>query len=238
MNDLKYALRTLIRSPAFTAVAVLTLALGIGASTAIFSVLDAVLLRPLPYPNQERIVELRELDEKGHGMSFAEPNFNDLAARQHSFEALAKYSAFPDAIVGGSEPVRANVCAVSPDFFPVLGVTPVVGRVLTEDAASKEAVVVSYSFWKRFLGARTDLDGMSLRSGNHSFTVIGVLPSEMEFPPNTAVWFRADNFPPNPSRTAHNWRVAGRLKAGVSLEQTRSDIAAIGRQLKVEHGSQ
>ena len=113
ISDLKYAFRALAKSPAFTVVAVVTLALGIGASTTIFSVLDAVLLRPLPYPNQERIVELRELDEKGHGMSFAEPNFNDLVARQHSFEALAKYSAFPDAIVGGSEPVRANVCAAS-----------------------------------------------------------------------------------------------------------------------------
>src|SRR4051812_33169922 len=200
ISDLNYALRTLAKSPAFTAVAILTLALGIGASTAIFSVLDAVLLRPLPYPNQERIVELRELDEKGRGMSFAEPNFNDLVARQHSFEALAKYSSFPDAIVGGSEPVRANVCAASPDFFRVLGVTPALGRVFGDDAAGKEAVVVSNGFWKRYLGARPDLEGMSLRFGNHSFAVVGVLPAEMEFPPSTAVWFRADNFPPNTSR--------------------------------------
>src|SRR6478735_11247151 len=97
ISDLKYALRTLLKSPAFTAVAVLTLALGIGASTAIFSVLDAVLLRPLPYPNQERIVELRELDEKGKGMSFAQPNFDDLRARSRSFDALAQYSAWPQA---------------------------------------------------------------------------------------------------------------------------------------------
>ena len=235
--DLKFAFRTLLKSPAFTAVAILTLALGIGASTAIFSVLDAVLLRPLPYPNQERIVELREFDEKGHGMSFAEPNFDDLVARQHSFEALAKYTAFPDAIVGGSEPVRGNICAASADFFRVLGVTPALGRVFANDAAGKESVVVSNSFWKRYLGARTDLEGMSLRFNNQSFAIVGVLPPEMEFPPSTAVWFRADNFPPNTSRTAHNWRVAGRVKAGISLEQTRSDIAAIGRQLKSEHGA-
>jgi predicted permease len=235
--DLKYSLRSLAKSPAFTVVAILTLALGIGASTAIFSVLDAVLLRPLPYPSQERIVELRELDEKGHGMSFAEPNFNDLVARQHSFEALAKYSAFPDAIVGGSEPVRANICAASPDFFRVLGATPTLGRFFSDDAGSKEAVVVSHGFWKRFLGARTNLEGLSLRFVNHSFTVVGVLPPELDFPPGTAVWFRADILPPNTSRTAHNWRVAGRLTPGVSFEQARSDIAAIGRQLKVEHGS-
>jgi putative ABC transport system permease protein len=235
--DLNYAFRTLRKSPGFTLVAILTLALGIGASTAIFSVLDAVLLRPLPFPNQERIVELRELDEKGHGMSFAEPNFNDLVARQHSFEALAKYSAFPDAIVGGSEPVRANVCAASPDFFRVLGATPTLGHFFSDDAGSGEGVVVSNGFWKRFLGARTDLDGFSLRFANHSFAVVGVLPPELDFPPNTAVWFRADIFPRNTSRTAHNWRVAGRLKPGVSFEQARSDIAAIGRQLKIEHGS-
>src|SRR2546430_13658798 len=123
--DLKYALRPLAKSPAFTLVAILTLALGIGASTAIFSVLDAVLLRPLPYPNQERIVELRELDEKGHGMSFAQPNVDDLRTRSRSFDALAQYSAWPGAVSGGSEPVRTNVCAVSGDFFSVLGVTPV-----------------------------------------------------------------------------------------------------------------
>jgi putative ABC transport system permease protein len=237
-SDLRFALRTLSKSPAFTLVAILTLALGIGASTAIFSVLDAVLLRPLPYPNQERIVELRELDETGHAMSFAEPNFNDLVARQHSFAALAKYSAFPDAIVGGSEPVRGNVCAASPDFFRVLGVTPVLGRIFADGSAeNREAVVVSYAFWKRYLGARADLEGITLRSGNHSFAVIGVLPAEMEFPPATSVWFRSDLFPPNTSRTAHNWRVAGRLKPAVSLEQARSDIASIGRQLKLEHGA-
>src|ERR1044072_6952155 len=133
ITDLKYALRTLAKSPAFTVVAILTLALGIGASTAIFSVLDAFLLRPLPYPNQERIVELRGLDEKGRGMSFAEPNFDDLVARQHSFEAMAKHTAFPDAIGGGSEPVRGNICAASPEFFRVLGITPALGRVFTDD---------------------------------------------------------------------------------------------------------
>src|SRR5205085_64685 len=151
ITDLKQAFRTLLKSPAFTAVAILTLALGIGASTAIFSVLDAVLLRPLPYPNQERIVELRELDEKDRGMSFAEPNFDDLVARQHSFEALAKYTAFPDAIVGGSEPVRGNVCAASPEFFRVLGVTPALGRVFANDSPGKESVVISNNFWKRYL---------------------------------------------------------------------------------------
>src|SRR5438477_2147255 len=99
LHEIRLAVRSLVKRPGFALVAILTLALGIGASTAIFSVLDAVLLRPLPYPNQERIVELRELDEKGKGMSFAQPNFDDLRARTHSFDALAQYTiAWPQAI--------------------------------------------------------------------------------------------------------------------------------------------
>src|SRR6266404_690473 len=120
MTDLRYGLRQLIKQPTFTLVAVLTLALGIGASTAIFSVLDAVLLRPLPYPSQERLVEATELNEAGRGMPFAEANFNDLAARSRSFEAIATYTCNPEAVAGGTEPVRTNISGVSADFFRVL----------------------------------------------------------------------------------------------------------------------
>src|SRR2546421_5215361 len=240
LADLRYAIRTLAKRPGFALVAILTLALGIGDSTAIFSVLDAVLLRPLPYPNQERIVELRELDEKGHGMSFAQPNFDDLRARTRSFDALAQYSAWPQAISGGSEPVRTNAGAVSGDFFRVLGVTPVLGRLFTAEslAETKEVAVVSYGFWKRYLGNRTDLGGTALRFANRNFAVIGVLPIEREFPPGVEVWYPSEIYPPLPSRTAHNWRVTGRLKPTVSLEAMRSEIAAIGRQLKIENGTQ
>ena len=240
LQEMRLAARSLLKRPGFTVVAVLTLALGIGASTALFSVLDAVLLRPLPYPNQERIVELRELDEKGRGMSFAQPNFDDLRARNHSLEALAQYSAWPQAVSGGSEPVRTNICAVSGDFFRVLGVTPVLGRVFSSDSLgeSKEMAVISYGFWKRLLGGLTNLEGTALRFGNRSFAIVGVLPAEAEFPPNVDVWYPSEIYPPNLSRTAHNWRVAGRLKPAVSLEQARADASAIGQQLKLEHGTQ
>ena len=156
MNDLKYSFRTLVKSPAFTLVAILTLALGIGASTAIFSVLDAVLLRPMPYPNQERLVEVSELNESGRGMSFAEPNFNDLVARSHSFEAVAAYTRSPDAVAGGIEPVRTNLSGVSADFFRVLGVTPAIGRLFSPETLreEKQVAVVSYGFWKRQLEGR------------------------------------------------------------------------------------
>jgi len=241
MNDLKYAFRTLVKSPAFTLVAILTLALGIGASAAIFSVLDAVLLRPMPYPNQERLVEVSELNESGRGMPFAEPNFNDLVARNHSFEAVAAYTRSPDAVAGGIEPVRTNLSGVSADFFRVLGVTPTIGRLFSPETLGeeKQVAVVSYGFWKKQLEGRPNLEGTSLRFGNRSFAVIGVLPSQREFPAGVDVWFPfAALYPPYESRTAHNFRVIARLRPAVSFEQAKTEVAAIGRALKLEHGSQ
>ncbi len=240
ISDLKFAVRSLGKRPGFTLVAIATLALGIGASTAIFSVLDAVLLRPLPYPEQERLVEVRELNEAGRGMPFAEPNFDDLHARSRSFDALAKYNESPEAVAGGSEPVRTNVCAVSHDFFRVLGVKAFAGRLLFTggETDGHQSVVVSYGFWKRMLGGRMDLEGATLRFASRTFAVIGVLPPAVEFPPTGEVWFPSAIYPPNPSRTGHNWRVMGRLRDGVSPEQARAEIAAIGQQLKREHGPQ
>ncbi|CAN5602924.1 ABC transporter permease [soil metagenome] len=237
LNDLKYAVRSLLKKPGFTAVAITTLALGIGASTAIFSVLDAVLLRPLPYPQQERIVEISELTENGRPMQFGEPNSIDLQTRSRSFDALAQYSDYPDAVAGGSEPVRTSVASASADFFRVLGVSPLVGRVFggAQGAADAHVAVVSEGFWKRLLGGKRELDG-TLRFANRSFTVIGVLPATAGFPPEVEVWYPRELFPPNESRTAHNWSVAGRLKSGVTFKQARAEAAAIGRQLMKEHG--
>src|SRR5438477_2366978 len=168
MNDLKYSFRSLVKSPAFTLVAILTLALGIGASAAIFSVLDAVLLRPMPYPNQERLVEVSELNESGRGMAFTEPNFDDLVTRNHSFEAVAAYTRSPDAVSGGIEPVRTNLSGVSPDFFRVLGVTASMGRLFSPKTLreEKQVAVVSYGFWNKQLEGRPSLEGTSLRFAN------------------------------------------------------------------------
>jgi putative ABC transport system permease protein len=240
ITDLKYTLRTLSKSPAFTVIAVLTLALGIGASAAIFSVVDAVLLRRLPFPAPERLVEMTELNESGRGMPFAEANFNDLAARSRSFEAMATYSRSPEAVAGGTEPVRTNVAGVSADFFRVLGVAPALGRFISAESLREErqVAVVSYGFWKRMLAGRTNLDGTSLRFGNRSFAVIGVLPPETEFPAGTEVWFPNAIFPPYESRTAHNFRAIARLRPGISFEQANGEVASIGRSLKQQYGTQ
>ena len=238
MNDLRYALRSLLKRPGFTVVAIVTLALGIGAATAIFSVLEAVLLRPLPYPQQDRVVEVRELNENGRGMRFTEPNFFDLRERSRSFEALAQYSAAPSAVAGGTEPVRTNVAGASAEFFRVLGVAPVIGRSFDGETTNRQVAVVSHGFWKRLLGARRELEGTSLRFANRSFAVIGVLPSDAAFPPDVDVWYPHELHPPNLSRTSHNSYVIGRLKPNVPPELARTEVAAIGRQLKSEHGTE
>ncbi|CAN5551619.1 hypothetical protein BH18VER1_BH18VER1_12770 [soil metagenome] len=239
--DLKYAFRSLVKRPGFSTVAIMTLALGIGASTAIFSVLDAVLLRPFPYPQQERLVEVRELNEAGRAMRFADPNFDDLRERSRSCDAIASYSGGAEAVAGGVEPVRTDVLAVTADYFRVLGVAPVIGRFFGEqnDGEENQVAVVSYAFWKRQLQGRTDLSATALRFGNRSFAVIGVLPAGTEFPPGTDVFCqRGGVYPRNESRTGHSARVIGRLRAGVTFQQAAAEVGAIGQQLKAEHGTQ
>ncbi len=236
IDDLRYTLRSWARSPAFAIVAILTLALGLAAATSIFSVVDSVLLRPLPYPHPERIVDVREIDEHARGMQVAEANFNDLRTRTRSFEGLARYGRDVQAVTGGNEPVRANVCAVSPDFFRVLGLQPIIGRPLS-DQATDQGVVVSYGFWTKVLNARHDLDGVSLQFAQETFPVVGVLPEGTAFPFDVEVWCSASIYPPVPSRTAHNWEVIGRLRPGATLGQVNAEISQIGRQLKQEYGS-
>ena len=239
MRDIRYALRSLIRRPGFTVIAILTLALGIGASTSIFSVVDAVLLRPLPYPHAEQIVQLREVSEKGSKIAFAEPNFVDVRSRNHTLEAVAQYSGQLTTVTGGSEPVRALTYAVSADFFPVLGVKALVGRTfVAEDhkPGGAPVAVVSYGFWQRLLGAKSELTGTTLRVMDHSLAVVGVMPPDFSFPTNAEVWIPRELFPAQVSRSAHNWSVVARTRSGVPIEQVKTDVSAIGKQLKQEYG--
>ena len=128
IQDLRYSIRALVKNPAFTLIAVLILALGIGASSAIFSVVDAVLLRPLPYPNPQRIVTVWEKEADGHRTRLADPNFLDFRSQNHTLQGLATFFSSPDSVSGGSEPVRVNIALVSQDFFKVMGVEPFRGR--------------------------------------------------------------------------------------------------------------
>src|SRR5512144_834957 len=128
LHEIRYGLRMLLKAPAVTAIAVVTLALGIGMTTAIFSVVYSVLLRPLSYERPDQLVELHERNAAGHQMHFADPNFEDVRSQARSLAGLAEYNEVVEAVSGGSEPTRTQVAAVSRDFFPVLRVKPVLGR--------------------------------------------------------------------------------------------------------------
>src|SRR6185369_16196741 len=239
IKDLRYGIRSLLKRPGFTAIAVLTLALGIGASTAIFSVVDGVLLRSLPYPDSEQIVQLREINERGGRMPFAEPNFLDVRARSHSFAGVAQYNGELTTVTGGIEPVRASTYAVSADFFNVLGVKPLLGRTFSpEESKSGGApvAVVSHGFWQRLLGGRSDLSGTSLRVMDQNVNVIGVMPPEFAFPRTAEIWIPRELFPGEISRSAHNWSVVARLRPNITVEQAYADVSALSKQLKQEYG--
>ena len=239
IKDLRYGIRSLAKRRGFTAIAVLTFALGIGASTAIFSVVDGVLLRSLPYPDAEQIVQLREINERGGRMPFAEPNFADVRARSHSFAGVAQYNGQLTTVTGGSEPVRASTYAVSADFFHVLGVNPFLGRTFSPEeskAGGTPVAVVSYGFWQRLLGGRTDLTGTSLRVMDESVNVIGVMPPEFAFPRTAEIWIPREMFPSEISRSAHNWSVVARMRPNITSEQAYAEVSAISKQLKQEFG--
>ena len=148
LHDLRHAIRILRRSPGFTAVSVLTLALAIGATTAIFSIVYGVLLKPLPYANPDRIMAVFEVNPKGFWSRLADPNFDDFRDQNRSFQAIAKYTSFTSSVSGSAQPTRSMVASVSSDFFNVFQIQPTLGRTLTPADTTKVAyTVVLFSHW-------------------------------------------------------------------------------------------
>jgi len=234
LPDVRYGLRQLVKNPGFTAVAVLTLALGIGATTAIFSVVYGVLLRPLPYPDPDRIVAVFEVTSKGRPSRLADPNFNDFRDQNRSFQAIAKYTDYVVSVSGGSQPTRTRVAPVSPDFLRVFGVQPILGRNFAAADARKGAgptVLASYGYWRQHLGASSDLSQSHLKIDGTVFSVIGVLPAGFRFPADVDLWVPAGLDGENPHRTSHNYSAVARLRDGVTVEQADRDISAIARRI-------
>ena len=233
-QDLRFAFRTLRKSPGFTAISVLTLALGIGATTAIFSVVYGVLLRPLPFSEPNRIMAIFEVNNQGTWSHLADPNFDDFRDQNRSFDAIAKYNSNIVSVSGASQPTRTMVAGVTPAFFKVFQVQPILGRDFAADDNKKGAAPValaSYGYWRQYLGSPSDLSQSHLRIGNAVYSVIGVLPADFQFPPDVALWLPADLEGENTSRTSHNYLAVGRLRDGVTAQQANSDISAIGRRL-------
>ena len=234
LSDCRFALRQLRKNPVFTAVAILTLALGIGATTAIFSVVYGVLLRPLPYPDSGRIMAIFEINTAGTPSRVADPNFDDFRDQNRSFQAIAKYGGDVASVSGPSAPTRTTVASVSPDFFKVFAVQPILGREFSVNEAKKGAgptVLVSYGYWKEYLGSPQDLSQSHLKINDAVFSVIGVLPAGFRFPAEVDLWLPADLEGENTSRTSHNYSAVGRLRDGVTVGQANQDISDIARRI-------
>ena len=238
-HDARFALRLLKKSPSFTIVAILTLALGIGATTAIFSVVYGVLLRSLPYHNPQQIVRLWEQDSLGGRMNLTDPNFVDLRAQNHSLAGLAEFNSDTITVTGRGEPSRVQYAFVSRDFFSVMGVQPVLGRTFLPEEQrlnAPTAALVSYAYWQQTLGSTRDLSSVHLKIGNQPASVVGVLPPGFHFPDNSELWIPRERDVFVPSRNAHNWNGIARLRDDSSLAAARTELSGIAQRLKQQYG--
>jgi putative ABC transport system permease protein len=239
--DLRYGFRMLGKSPAYTLISVLTLALGIGASTAIFSVVYGILLRPLPYYKPEQIVRVMEVNAKGQQMQFADPNFEDMRAEARLLQGMAEMRSAEAPVSAGGDPERVNLAVVSKDFFSVMAVKPVAGRLFSPEEqqfGAAPAALVSYTYWQRHFHGARDLGALKLTVSNRPATVVGVLPPGFNFPDGSQVWMAREAAVRLPSRSAHNWQVVARLRDGASLEQARAELSAIARRLSREYSAE
>src|SRR5262245_19387280 len=240
-QDLRYAARSARLAPAYSAIVVATLALGIGANAAIFSVVDAVMLRPY-YPDMDRIVVMNEATRKGDQMSIAWPTFQDWQARQRSFEQLGIYPNTTVNLTGGQQAERLNAAIASSGVFGAAGFQPVLGRTFTtEDDATGagRVVVISERLWRRRFGADPAVLGRSIVLSNDAYVIVGVMPAGMRFPSRlTDVWLPLGPVVPTfpPSRGAHPglYGVA-KLKADVPFARAAEDMDAVARSIEQEH---
>jgi putative ABC transport system permease protein len=232
VQDLHYSARTLLHSPAFTACAVLTLALGIGANTAIFSVVNTVLLNPLPYPNPQELLAARHNDSL--------PNLEDIQRQTHSFASSGGINIEPMDFTGNGEPVRVHGAYVDAGLLATLGVQPMLGRWISADEDVKGGprnVVVSYPFWRDFLGGDTHVLGRAIRLSDSSYTVIGVMPRDFTLPKELADVFVSlwVGYPSAAAeRDVHFMHTYWRLKPGLPLAQAQAEMAQADHRLAEE----
>src|SRR5215510_14112517 len=241
-QDLRYGARMLLKNPGFTLIAVITLSLGIGANTAIFSVVNAVLLRPLPYEESERLVFLSECSEQLEGMSISWPNYVDWRKSNNVFEKIGVYNSNSYNLTGSGEPERLQAGQVSADLFTALRVNAALGRVFTneEDRPGAEPVVVlSHALWQRRFGGDPNVINRTIKLSDRGYTVIGVMPPGYRFPGGVEIWVPAGQLSGSTS-----WQSRGnhpglygvaRLKPGATIEQARAEMENIAVALEKEY---
>jgi putative ABC transport system permease protein len=238
-QDLRYGARQLLRSPGFTVVAVLALALGIGANTAIFSVVNAVLIARLPFERAERLAMVWEkIPRTGHTNVVNPANFLEWQARNHSFEKMAALIAWPSSLAGDGEPEQVDGMYVSEGFFEILGVRPVAGRWFTaqEDQPGPDRVVMlGEGLWRRRYGAARDILGRKIRVDNRTVTVVGVMPAGFRFPFSKAeLWQPLALNRTRVNRSGRYLSTVARLKDGVTLGSAQAEMNVLAKQLQSE----
>jgi predicted permease len=239
-QDLRYTARTLGRSPGFALTAILVIALGVGANTAAFSVTDFVLIRPLPFPDPGRLVNLWENVPRYSRMELSPANYRDWKRMSQSFESMGALTQQGLIMMGQGEPHRLEAATVTADFFPTMRSKPILGRIFTPDEDGPGAAgtaIVSYSLWQSEFGGEADVIGRRLNLEGAPYTVIGVMPREFDFPrSDTAIWIPArleeGNFQ---DRNDNFLDVVARLKPGVSVAQARAEMKVVTGQLERQY---
>jgi predicted permease len=243
-QDVRYGMRMLVKSPVFTTVAVLSLALGIGANTAIFSVVNGILFRPLPYPDSERIVAVWHTppQESFPGLdrfSVSPGNYLDWKDQSRSFEQMAAYEYAGFSLSTGSDPVSIIGAAVSSDFFSVLRSPAGWGRTFSpeeEQVGRDEVVILSHGLWQRAFGADPGIIGRTVKLNSRSFTVVGIMPAGFQFPQEVELWVPlAWNNEQRQVRSIHDSLVVARLKPNVTLEQAQAEMSTISNRLEQQY---
>ena len=234
-GDIRYAIRNLIKRPGFTAIAVITLALGIGANSAIFSVVDSVLLRPLPLPDAQSLyaVHTGAMSFNSFDGPFSYPEYQDVVAQTHSFQSIGGWVDGDENLSGGARPERVTVRWVLPSLLPTLGIQPVRGRnFVTEEttSGSNHVALITYGLWQRQFAGREEAVGNSLRLDNVDYQVVGVLPRDFQFEAPVDLWIPLETTDPGLKvRNSHFLSVIGRLRPGITPASVTDDLNAVAK---------
>jgi len=246
LQDVRYGARILLRNPGFTLVAVLTLGLGIGANTAIFSVIYGVLMRPLPYKDGNQLVIVQQQAPLAHVLNvpFSVKEVQDYREQNQTLDAVVEHHSMSFTLLGGQEPQRVQTGVVSANFFDVLGVKPLLGRtfVAADDEHGSDAVIVlSYQYWRQSHGGDPGIVGRTFQMNNRPHTVIGVLPPIPQYPNEQDVYMPTSHCPTRSSeqfmsnRNARMMSVFGRLKPGVPPAQAQADLSTLASNLQKQY---
>jgi putative ABC transport system permease protein len=242
LQDLKYGLRMLARNPGFTTVAVLTLALGIGANTAIFSVVNAVLLKPLPYADPDRLAFIQVTEPSAPGGLFPDtgPDFHDWQIMNHSFEGMSAIAGAGATLTGSGEPLQLRGLSVSPNTFQLLGVQPLLGRSFSPDegpSGHNHVVILSYGLWQSAFGGQKNIVGNKVTMDGEAYDVVGVMPEDLRMPRQPQFWtpitFDAPKW--KTDRGNHWFWVLARIQKGVTLNKAGAEMVTISTQLAQQY---